>query len=401
MNELSSAKPARWLKFHNIIMVCLVFVSFSCTPQSIDDLSFGTDSTFEAMTWNVEWFPKNGQATVDSVIRIIEALDIDLIALQEISDTILFKQMLDNLDGYEGYFESGWFAGLAYIYKTDVVHVNDIYEIYTTAPYWSPFPRSPMVIDFDVMDENYVLINNHFKCCGDGTMDIDDTGDEETRRYIATNLLKEYVDTYLQEKSVFIVGDLNDIITDDPSNNVFQNILNASEHYLFADYEIGSGNSAAWSYPTWPSHLDHIIITNELFDEYYADNTQVTTIKIENYLPGGWTEYDRNISDHRPVAMKFTPSISSDIHKNNPVSQTFYNYPNPCNSVTTFCFDPHSSNVEIEVFNTSGKRVFKRRVHRDQTSITWNVKGLPDGIYVARLIGDHIEISTAKVILTK
>jgi len=384
-----------------LILLVLGFVSFSCTPQSIDDLSFGTDSTFEVMTWNIEWFPKNGAETVDSVTRIIEALDIDLIALQEISDTILFKQMLDNLDGYTGYFESGWFAGLAYIYKTDVVQVNDIYEIYTTEPYWSPFPRSPMVIDFDFMSENYVLINNHFKCCGNGRMDINNAGDEETRRFIATNLLKEYVDTYLQDRSVFIAGDLNDIITDDLKHNVFRNILKVPDQYMFADHEIGFGNSADWSYPTWPSHLDHIIITNELFDEYYAENTQVNTIKIENYLAGGWTEYDRNISDHRPVAMKFVPSIGSGIQRNNPVSQTFYNYPNPCNSVTTFCFDPHLSNLEIEVFNTSGRKVFNRRIPEGHTSLTWDVKGLPDGIYVARLIGDHIEISTAKVLLTK
>ena len=28
------------------------------------------------------------------------------------------------------------------------------------------------------------------------------------------------------------------------------------------------------------------------------------TIKIDEYLDGGWNEYDQNISDHRPVAIK-------------------------------------------------------------------------------------------------
>jgi hypothetical protein len=34
------------------------------------------------------------------------------------------------------------------------------------------------------------------------------------------------------------------------------------------------------------------------------------TIKIDNYLQGGWIEYDQNISDHRPVAIKIIPEIN-------------------------------------------------------------------------------------------
>ena len=33
------------------------------------------------------------------------------------------------------------------------------------------------------------------------------------------------------------------------------------------------------------------------------------TIKIDEYLDGGWNEYDQNISDHRPVAIKFSFSL--------------------------------------------------------------------------------------------
>ena len=32
--------------------------------------------------------------------------------------------------------------------------------------------------------------------------------------------------------------------------------------------------------------------------------TSVVFIKIDEYLDGGWNQYDQNISDHRPVAMK-------------------------------------------------------------------------------------------------
>ena len=35
------------------------------------------------------------------------------------------------------------------------------------------------------------------------------------------------------------------------------------------------------------------------------------TIKIDEYLDGGWNEYDQNISDHRPVAIKFDVNFDS------------------------------------------------------------------------------------------
>ena len=287
-----------------VIYAALFLFSINLSAQDFDELEFGTDSTFEILTWNIEWFPKNGQTTADYVTAIIQTLDVDVLAIQEVDDTDMFDQMLQNLTDYEGYYESAWFAGLAYIYKTDVIEINDIYEIYTTAPYWSPFPRSPMVMDMTYLGENILIINNHFKCCGDGYLDLDDPDDEETRRYLASNLLKEYIDTNFSNNNVIVLGDLNDILTDDTENNVFQMILNDSENYLFADMEIATGNSSEWSYPWWPSHIDHILITNELFDEFENERSKIQTIKIEEFMDGGFDEYYENISDHRPVALK-------------------------------------------------------------------------------------------------
>ncbi|MDP7028076.1 MAG: endonuclease/exonuclease/phosphatase family protein [Candidatus Marinimicrobia bacterium] len=295
-------------------IIPLLYFHLNLNGQDLDELYFGTDETFEVMTWNIEWFPKNNQITVDYVTQIIQALDVDILAIQEVDDTDMFNQMLNGLPEYTGYLESEWFAGLAYIYKTDIIEINDIYEIYTTSPYWSAFPRSPMVMDLNFMGENIFIINNHFKCCGDGIMNLDDLGDEETRRYTASNLLKEYIDINLPNENVIVLGDLNDILTDTLENNVFQMIINDSENYLFSDMEIAESSSANWSYPTWPSHLDHILITNELFDE--LDNSDIQTIKIDEYIDGGWNEYDQNISDHRPVAIKldFGSSINGDVN---------------------------------------------------------------------------------------
>ena len=54
------------------------------------------------------------------------------------------------------------------------------------------------------MNEEYILINNHFKCCGDGSIDLNDDYDEETRRLEATDLLKLYIDNNLSNKTLVV-----------------------------------------------------------------------------------------------------------------------------------------------------------------------------------------------------
>ena len=289
--------------------------------QDLQDLSFGDENSLDIATWNIEWFPKNNQVTVDYVIEIINLLEFDILGIQELDDTTMFNDMLDSLPFYSGYYESSWFAGLAYIYKTDLVEINDIFEIYTNSPFWNAFPRSPMVMDLNFAGENYTIINNHFKCCGDGILDLNDEFDEENRRYTAMNLLKTYIDENLPNKKVIVLGDLNDDISEPHQHNVFQDVLNDSDNYQFGDLIIAQGNSSDWSFPNWPSHLDHILITNELFNE--LDSIEVKTIKIDDYVSGGWTEYDQNISDHRPVAMKiyFTYELSYDLNSDGLVNE--------------------------------------------------------------------------------
>jgi len=142
-----------------LLLSTIAIIFTTINAQNLSDLSFGTNSSLEVSTWNIEWFPKSGQSTVDSVSIIIQSLDIDIYALQEISDTNMFKQMIENIEGYDYYFKSGWFAGLAYVYKSGTVEIDTVYEIYTEEPYWRPFPRSPMVMEMNYQNQKYVLMN--------------------------------------------------------------------------------------------------------------------------------------------------------------------------------------------------------------------------------------------------
>ena len=84
----------------NILLIIFISVSFL---QDFDELFFGTDDALDIMTWNIEWFPKNNQVTIDYVEQIIEALDIDVLAIQEVDNISSFNQLINSLENYEGY----------------------------------------------------------------------------------------------------------------------------------------------------------------------------------------------------------------------------------------------------------------------------------------------------------
>lgn len=363
-------------------IILSLFLSFQLYGQGLTDISFGSDSTFEVVTWNIEWFPKNGSITVDSVSKIIESLDVDLIGLQEVDDTTLCRQMIDNLPGYELFIADGWFGGLAYVYKTSSVSIQSIYKIYETSSFWNAFPRSPLVIELTFNGENFIIINNHFKCCGDGLLDVGNANDEEARRYEANTLLKQYIDENFNSSRVIVIGDLNDIITDPPLNNVYQMFIEDSINYEFADMSIARASSSEWSYPSWPSHLDHILITNELFTEFHHPNSQIKTIKIDDFLVGGLAQYDQNISDHRPVGLKIkviptTLSLVKTSNSNIKIS------PNPTDGYCSIDMGETYSKVSVIISDLNGK-VIQSITYNESQVLNLNLNE-PAGVYFVKV----------------
>jgi len=385
----------------SLLLNILLFFGVVSYGQNLDIPPFGTDSTFEMMTWNIEWFPKNGQTTVDYVSEIIQDLNVDLIAMQELDDTLAFEQMMIDLDQYEGYYKSSWFAGLAYIYNPEVIEIDTIYEIYTTEPYWRPFPRSPMVMVFSFMEENYVVINNHFKCCGDGILDSTDPWDEETRRLEASNLLKDYIDEFFPNERVILTGDLNDDIADDPNNNVFTGFIDDPVNYLFVDMDIAEGSDYNWSYPSWPSHLDHILITNELFDDFSNFGSDIQTLRLDDFFDGGFTEYDANVSDHRPVALKIKTDAVLGEEEFIVTRSELNNFPNPFLNETTFTINAGLKNSKLEIFDLMGNQIESWNLTTRQFAIKWDASGKPGGIYSVRLKSGNEILAIRKIILLK
>ena len=388
-------------KVRSLTLFIFLIHCFTGFTQNIDDIDYGTSSSLEIISWNIENFPKNEATTVAKVGDIIEALNADIIAIQEVDDRNSFNEMVANMESYEGYLESEWFAGLAFIYNKNTIEINSIYEIYTTSQYWSPFPRSPMVMDFNFKNQRYIVINNHLKCCGDGFFDMNNSDDEETRRYNASILLKEYVDDNFTDAQVIILGDLNDELTDDSQDNVFRTIIEDSNNYLFTDINIANGDSSNWSFPNWPSHLDHILITNELFEKFENENSNIETIKLEEYLENGWYEYDQDISDHRPVALKIFADSNLQTTDEMMAASFFTNSPNPIKTETNFTFKSKLDVDRIEIYTTKGQRISSLHIDKNKSSIPFYTSHLANGVYFANLISNNIAIASKKIVILK
>lgn len=367
-------------------------------PQISTIPAYGTDSTLEIATWNVENFPKNDQSTISYLWQIIDKLDIDVFAFQEMYDTVGLKQVVNKLPGYSYYCKSYYYGGLAFIYKKDLIHINDIYEIYTTSPYWSPFPRAPLVMDMTYAGERIFIIDNHLKCCGDGYLNLNDQDDEENRRYRAANYLGQYIDALLPDEKVLVVGDMNDELTDAVSNNVFTSLINNSANYRFADMQIALGSSDEWSYPAWPSHLDHVLITNELYDDIEREGSEIKAIKIDEYLSNGWYEYDKNVSDHRPVATKLN-LLHTVGFEDIAATDLFSCYPNPATAQITFHVKQPDDHSCIIISDMAGKTMVILPLSKDRNEEALQLNGFAPGIYFARYVAANSVAITKKFVI--
>ena len=315
------------------------FVFSDSDGGSIDiEISDTPCTSLSLMTWNIENFPKSGLETIHHVSRIIKQYNPDIVALQEMPDDINHEgiNLLKNeLTDYNFILGTSSFASLAFLYKENSLldyigyfNMIDSLSVSTIngldAGY--VFVRDPLGLHMSWHGEDLYIINNHFKCCGDRTIETnllyecdadekryleasdcttncsDDcfsTYDENYRRLLSSQLIQQhYTNT---NKNVIFLGDLNDELTDDDSDNVFYDLI-SDPSFKFADMEIAEGLSDYWSYPTYPSHIDHILLTSNLIGSLDNPETSIFVPTVDlDFM--NWEQYDFLVSDHRPVIL--------------------------------------------------------------------------------------------------
>lgn len=267
-------------------------------------IAFGTDATFDVVTWNIENYPKHNPETSDLLRTLLPALKTDVIAVQEVGNISDFYALVNSLQGWSYKISGSGDTQTAILYNNLEVQADSSATLFMGMS--NPFPRPPLLVRLNWQGQSVIVISLHLKAYGDNSIDENDSYDEEVRRRYACQLLDQYITTYHNNQKVIVVGDYNDQIQESATSNVFLSFIEKPEEYVFTDMQIAQNlNSQNCSYPRFISHLDHILITNELFSAYENAGHYTRTIQAEKYIAGGWTNYYKYISDHRPVAARF------------------------------------------------------------------------------------------------
>ena len=83
----------------------------------------------------------------------------------------------------------------------------------------------------------------------------------------------------------------------------FNLIIGIYNLFIFADMNIAEGHHDYWSYPGYPSHIDHILLTSPLENSFNNLHSSIKVLPVDlNFM--NWDQYDFLVSDHRPVLLK-------------------------------------------------------------------------------------------------
>ena len=264
--------------------------------QSFADcvVRYEQNEDLEVVTFNLKQFPIENN-TIMHTAELLQHLNADVVAVQEISSEGALNELADKMEGWEAVFTSAptsYGQSLGYLIKATEVEVLESYTQVWFEDDTYNFPRTPFVIRVRHRQSGMetMLVNLHLKAMSDA----EDVG----RRRNASVKLKEYLDANFANDFVIVLGDWNDELNEDQAiNDVFSNFSEAGDFYRFADATIAEGDDDYWSYPSYPSHIDHILMTDEWFSYFESVSTIRPDMCFDNYF-----DY---VSDHRPVVAVF------------------------------------------------------------------------------------------------
>jgi endonuclease/exonuclease/phosphatase family metal-dependent hydrolase len=376
-----------------VILSVLLFVAVLLTieaPALVDPR--GTDETFDLLTWNIHEFPGTGFRTIDTLAVLVNDLDVDMIAFQEISDTNSFYQLMNLLPEWDGFFSNddygnGTYHKTAMIWRTDRANVTYVEALFESN--WYQFPRPPIHVTGEVTfgehQFDFHLINLHLKAGS--------TPDDQLRRRAGIIMLKSYLDTEVpasDDQDWIVLGDYNDELDDPEGDNVFWPLLEDSTNYTFLTMPL-AGDPYWASFPTWNSLIDHIMVTSDALDEYGDGNT--ITLRLDDE----YSNYAYRISDHRPVMSQFAGQVVSvDNDENLPEEFELLNvYPNPFNNVVNLSVKlQRSTDLKIEIYDIRGRKVqsvVNGYYDAGDHSFSIDASAWVSGVYFAKLNLDDVQ----------
>lgn len=356
----------------------------------------GTPATLEIATWNVEHFgstssgPSNEARQFDHVLQTIRASGIDVWGLQEVRDRSTFRRLLDSLGtGYDGRLadvgDASYYTG--FVFRTDVLtNVQNADQIFTDDDYdFAGRPPLQMTADVTLPDTALTMtfITVHMKAFSDNS--------SYERREDAARRLKTRIDfSSLDSEPVVILGDFNDELTGSIASgqpSPYANFLDDTEGYLFTTLpldEEGAFTFCGNGPCTDGSTIDHILITDELFEPFVESSTARMATLLDVF-----SGYVYNTSDHLPVYALFDFHTGTAIDAERPQRLVVQRpFPNPFREDATLRYAlDQPTDVRIDVFDALGRHVRTLQdgpASADRHTVHLRAGDLPAGLYLVR-----------------
>ncbi len=298
-----------------------------------DDLSIPRSETFDIATWNIEWFgdennfPASDATQRDSVLAIIEALNLDVLAVQEIADSALFRQLVDSLPGYDFQLsdavsrpnDPGVKQQVGFIYNTATVSptefrplLNTIHPLYNggddSALINYPEPdrsrfyasgRLPYLMVADVtingVTETLHMVALHARA----NSGSDPQGRYDMRKF-DVEVLKDSLDAQFASTNLVLLGDFNDdidvTVADITSTtSSYEVYINDPTNYNLATLPLSTAGLRSFVFRE--NVIDHILLSSELNEEFLPTSARVGYEFFD-------TDYSSTASDHLPVSIR-------------------------------------------------------------------------------------------------
>ncbi|MCW9708362.1 endonuclease/exonuclease/phosphatase family protein [Fodinibius salsisoli] len=281
------------------------------------------DGVLETVTWNLEWYgaPKQGPEDdfqqAKNVLQVVDSLNADLYALQEISSQQAIDELTQFMPGYRGFVAEyvPYNQKMAFIYNTntiDSLSAGPITEVRDTYQeewgyYWAS-GREPLYFEFqfttaDGNEGTYYAISIH------GKANTSDYQESYQRRQKAAEGLYHYLQDEKPDANIILLGDYND----DVDQSIYYEEQNDERVYQETPYDefvtdtenfsvitkklSDNGISASVNYD---NIIDHITMSNELFDNYIEGS-----VGVYEEAQGLISNYGETTSDHLPVWVQF------------------------------------------------------------------------------------------------
>lgn len=376
---------------------------FQILPRSANDLeveifeipfeNIPKSKTFDAVTWNIEWFGSATNGPADealqfaNALRVIRTIDADLYALQEIADNTVFARLVDSLrvNNYRGFVAPiGQAQKTAYIYKTTTI--DSLFADFTgTEGQWGG-GRWPYFFLFnatvDGITQRIRAINIHAKAFA--------TQADYNERLSDSQIIKAYMDN-LTSQNVLLLGDFNDDVTTSTFNNLPSPYLNFVQDTGYKVITKSLSDRGQTSYSSF-SNLDHIV-ANVRMKTLHLDGTE----RIEN--PSYIGNYLSTTSDHFPVWTRF--AFADLVSIDEPTQQELamgveleQNYPNPFNPSTVIGYRITGAHmgtpvqVRLSVYDMLGREVavlVNEMKSAGYHETMFDASSLSSGMYIYRL----------------